>query len=119
MAQYYPGESDFSYGCAICGGFYFSIFLSMNIMTILISLSCGKIIKMISNFGLWSFFPLLLLPFIPIYFLCIHKKKYIKIKERFSYMDKSLKKRLLAVLVGLLYCTGSGALCGWSYYYFK
>jgi hypothetical protein len=118
-ARTYPGESDYSYGSAICGGVYFSIFLSCNIMTILISLGCDKIIKMASdNFGLVRFFPILLLPFVSIYFLCIHKKKYVEIRECFSYMDRSLKKRLLAILPVFLYTVGSVILFGWSCVHF-
>ena len=119
-AQYFPGEPDYSYGSAIGGGIFFSIPLFLNIMTILTILGCDKIIKIVDDsFGLAGYLLFLLPPFLFIYFSCIYKKKYIKIKERFSYMDKSLKKKLLAVLVGFLYWMGSVALVILSHYYFN
>ena len=102
-AQYYHGERDYSYGNAILGGLTLSILLSLNILTILLILGCGNIIRiLIDNLGLGCI-SFLLLPFIFVYFSCIHKKKYLEIRERFSYMDKNWKKRLLAVLIVFLY----------------
>jgi len=111
MAKYLPGKPDYDYASAIFGGIFFSIFLLLNILTILIILGCGRIIAIVfANLGLAGFFLLLLLPFIFVYFMCIHKKKYLKIQERYNYMEKFLKKRLLAALFGFLYIIGSGFL---------
>ena len=119
-AKTYPRESDYSYGSAIFGGIYFSIFLALNSMTILLPLDCGKIIKMVvDSWGIVGFFILLLLPFVFVYFSCIHKKKYLKVLEHFNYMDKSFKKRLLVALVLMSHMCISGLLFALSYHYFK
>lgn len=118
VAKTFPGKPDYSYLDAILGGVYFSVFISFNILTVVIALGYGQIIEMIlANWILGILLLLLVLPFV--YFSCIHKKKYLKILERFNYMDKNLKKRLLSVLIGLLYMGGTFFLFGLSLFIFK
>ena len=118
VAKTLPGKPDYSFLDAILGGIVFSVYLSFNILTIVIILGYGKIIEMmIANRGLYVFFLLLTLPFV--YVLCIHKKKYLKIQERFNFMNKNLKKRLLAALLGLIYICCTFFLFALSLFIFK
>jgi len=119
MAKYLPGKPDYDYASAIFGGMFFSIFLLLNILTILIILGCDRIIAIVfANLGLVGFFLLLLFPFIFVYFTCIHKKKYLKILEHFKFMDKNWKKRLLSAFIGMSYIGVSGFLFAWCHFYF-
>jgi len=116
----WESKSDYNYFNAITAGLFFSIFLFFNIWTVLIVLGCDKLIRIvIDNFGFWGFFPLMFFPFIFVYFLCIHKKKYLKIVERFKHWDKNLKSRLLSVLLAFLYWGATFTLWGLSYHFFK
>ena len=120
VAKYLPGKPDYDYDSAILGGIFFSTFLFLNIFAILIILGCDKIIATVfANLELVGFFILLPFPFIFIYLTCIHKKKYIKIRERYSYLEKNWKKRLLAALIVMLYMGISFILFGLSVYYLK
>jgi len=115
----WESKSDYTFFNAIFPGLFFSIFLSLNIWTVLIVLGFNDMIKIIvGNLGFWKFFPFLFTPIIFVYFSCIYKKKYLEIVERFKHWDKNWKSRLLMVLIGFLYMGGTVALLGLSIYFF-
>jgi len=111
---YSPKKREYFHDSAVLGGLFFSIFLTLNIVTISIVLGCNKIVKMMVEAKVAGFCILLSLPFAFIYFSCIHKKKYLKILECFSYMDKNWKKRILSAIVIMLYVGISIFLFAWS-----
>ena len=120
VARTFPGKPDYDYFSAILGGLFFSMILSFNILTILAVLGFGEIknIVDVNLGGVGSFCLFILLPFIFIYFTCIHKKRYMKIIERFSYLEKNWKKRLFAALIMMSYIGVSFFLFGWSCFHF-
>jgi len=97
MAKTFPGKPDYDYSTVIFGGLFFSMILVFNIFTVLIVLGFGEIKDIVDiALGKTSSFCLFVsLPFLFVYFTCIHKKKYLEILERFKFMDKNWKKRLL------------------------
>jgi len=120
MAKYFPGKPDYDYNSAILGGLFFSMILFFNIFTVLITLGCDKIITIVfANLGFVGFFLFMHFPFLFVYFTCIHKKKYLEILERFCYMDKNWKKRLLSALIGMSYMGVSFFLFAFAFIYLK
>jgi hypothetical protein len=108
---HFSGEPDYDYDTAILGGLIYSIFLSFNIATVLIIIDYWDLHAYIIKYlGFGTFISLYILSCILVFFSSIYKKKYKKIKEHFDYIDKSWKKKIVAVLVVILYMVGSTAL---------
>ena len=109
-------KSDYTYFNAIVASLLYSVFLFFNVWAVSNVLGCNKLIDIaIDNMG---FFTLMFSPIIFVYFSCIHKKKFLKIVERFQHWDQNWKSRLLLVLIGFSYMCGTFVLLFLSDYFF-